>query len=166
MAVPSNVTKAVGLALLVGLAVFHGSASAHDADGIQVLEAWAKASLAGTTNGAAYVTLSNRGAEDDRIVGAESPVAATAELHAHVTVDGVMKMRPLVAVDLPEDATAKMAPGGLHVMLIGLTEPLTEGATFPLTLILEHAGPVHAEVTVLAPNAKGAGHGKMKMQSE
>lgn len=158
--------------------------------GIKVVDAWAKASLAGTTNGAAFVTVSNGTDKADRIVGAESPVAAKTELHTHLMNDGVMKMRPVEAVDLPAGETAKMEPGGLHVMLLGLTEPLTEGATFPVTLILENAGPIQAEVTVKAANAMGGthggkmhgsghdgmdkdgmdkdagGHGKMKMQTD
>lgn len=172
-------------AVLFAVAVMHLSllvslpASAHDGPhGIEVVDAWAKASLAGTTNGAAFVTLSNRSGEGDRIVGAESPVAAKVELHTHMMNDGVMKMRPVAAIDLAAGETAKMEPGGLHVMLLGLTEPLTEGASFPLTLILERSGRVQVEVMVKASNAMGAGHGhgekdkdagghgKMKMQTE
>ena len=138
----------------------------HKSQGIEVVDAWAKASLAGTTNGAAFVTLSNQSGEVDRIVAAETPVAAKAELHTHLMDDGVMKMRPLAAVELEPGETAAMAPGGLHVMLLGMTEPLKEGMSFPLTLILERSGPIHVDAMVKAANAIGAGHGKMKMQTD
>lgn len=154
------------LVFSICVAGYGGPARAQNGDGIVVLEAWAKASLAGTKNGAAYVTVVNKGGPDDLIVGVESPVADAVELHAHIMEGEVMKMRSLKAVDLPTDATAKMGPGGLHVMLIGLRAPLEEGSSFPLTLILEKGGRVEAEVMVMAPNATGGGHDKMKMQSE
>jgi copper(I)-binding protein len=169
-------------AVLFAVAVMHLSlpALAHDeshkSQGIKVVDAWAKASLAGTTNGAAFVTLSNQSGEADRIVAAETSVAAKAKLHTHLMDDGIMRMRPLAAVELESGETATMAPGGLHVMLLGLTEPLKESKSFPLTLFLERSGPVHVEVMVKAANAigadhdamdkDGAGHGKMKMQTD
>ena len=74
-----------------------------------------------------------------------------------VTIDaqGVGRMVPVQAVDVPSGAEAKLAPGGLHVMLIGLKQPLKEGQTFPLTLNFEHAGPVTVEVAI----EKSASHG-------
>jgi copper(I)-binding protein len=157
-------TIRIAAALFVA-AVMHSSlpALAHDDHGIKVVDAWAKASLAGTTNGAAFVTLSNESGQPDRIVAAESPVAAKVELHTHMMDDGVMKMRPVAAIDLAAGETMTMEPGGLHVMLLGLTAPLAEGASFPLTLILERSGSIHVEVAVKAANAMGAGHGGMKM---
>ncbi|MDA0701674.1 MAG: copper chaperone PCu(A)C [Proteobacteria bacterium] len=149
-------------AVLFAAAVMHLSSHAladDNAQGIKVVDVWANASLAGTTNGAAFITLSNRGDKADRIVGVESPVAAKAELHTHMMDDGVAKMRPAAAVDLPAGETAIMEPGGLHVMLLGLTEPLKEGESFPLTLILERSGPIQVEVIVKASNAMGASHG-------
>jgi periplasmic copper chaperone A len=153
------------VAVLFAAAVMHLSlpALAHDEShkdqDIKVVDAWAKASLAGTTNGAAFVTLSNQSGEADRIVGAETPIAAKAELHTHMMDNGVAKMRPVAAVDLAAGETATMEPGGLHVMLLGLTEPLTEGMSFPVTLILERSGPIQVEVMVKVANAMGAGHG-------
>jgi copper(I)-binding protein len=63
-----------------------------------------------------------------------------------------MKMRPPVdAIEVEPGAPAVLAPGGLHVMLMGLTVPLAEGASFPLTLTFATAGPVTVRVAVRKP---------------
>jgi len=85
-------------------------------------------------NGAAYFRVENGGSESVRIVGASSPVADRAELHTHEMDGGVMKMRHVRVVEVPAKGTASFAPGGLHVMLIGLKKPLVAGESFPLIL--------------------------------
>lgn len=72
--------------------------------------------------------------------------------------DGVMRMRQLEGgVPLPAGETVKLEPGGLHVMLIGLKQPLTEGQTLPLTLTFEEAGTLEVELAIEEREA-GAGH--------
>lgn len=86
---------------------------------------------------AAYMTLSNSGDDDLAIVHAESPVAGTVELHEHrQDAAGVMRMRQVTALPLPAGGSLAMEPGGLHLMLIGLHQPLTEGESVPVTLHL------------------------------
>ncbi len=71
-----------------------------------------------------------------------------------MTMDGmVMKMRQLDMLAVKAGETVKLAPGGLHIMLIRLKEPLREGMSVPLTLVFEKAG----EVSVEAP-VRAAGH--------
>jgi copper(I)-binding protein len=57
-------------------------------------------------------------------------------------------MRPLAAMDIPAGQTATPGPGGMHIMLLGLTRPLREGESFPLTLSFEHAGPRQVTVAI------------------
>jgi copper(I)-binding protein len=98
---------------------------------------------------AAYMTIENPGPADDRLVAARSDVAARVELHTHVLEDGIAKMRALAeGVATPAGASVAFAPGGLHVMLMGLSQPLTPGARFPLTLVFERAGELTVEVEV------------------
>jgi copper(I)-binding protein len=74
--------------------------------------------------------------EDDGLLGVETPVADTAEIHT-VSMDGdVMRMRPVPEVPVPAGGEAVLRPGGYHVMLIGVRGPLEEGDTVPLTLRL------------------------------
>ncbi len=119
-------------ALAAALAAILASAAAPAAE-IVVENAWARASAGPARNGAAYVTLFNRGA-DIALTGVETPAAGRAELHVHVLDGDVARMRPVPSVALPAHERVAFAPGGLHVMLRDLRAPLEEGAIFPLTL--------------------------------
>jgi hypothetical protein len=99
------------------------------------------------TNGVVYLTLKNDGSVDERLISASSDVAMTAELHTVNMVDGVMQMRQAVdGIELPAGETVRFEPGGLHIMLIGLTRALEPGDEFSVSLTFEHA----AELTVRA----------------
>ncbi|ABS62980.1 protein of unknown function DUF461 [Parvibaculum lavamentivorans DS-1] len=120
--------------------------------GIRVSDPWARASV--TASGAAYFTIENSGNEDDILVAVRSDAAETVEMHT-MTMDGmVMKMRKLSELPVKAGETVKFAPGGLHIMLIRLKEPLREGMSVSMTLTFEKAGEVHVTAPVQA-----AGHG-------
>jgi hypothetical protein len=151
--------KAIVLILAVTLTGL-GTALAVDmkAGPIVVSDAWARASAtAAMKTGAAFAVLANQGAEMDRLVAAESPVAERVELHTHTMDGGVMKMRQVEAIEVHPGSPTLMQPGGLHVMFIGLRAPLKEGSTIPLTLVFEKAGRIEATAHVLAPGAMGKG---------
>ena len=118
---------------------------------------WARAAGA-NTNGTGYMTLRNSGAQPDRLVAASTPIARTVELHTHIRDGEVMRMRPVADIPLPAGRTVHLRPGGLHVMLIGLTEPLRQGATVPLTLRFERAGEVTVQLEIQAAGARGHTH--------
>ena len=138
-------------------------AAAHAADykvgDISISEAHARPTVASQPSGAAYVTLENRGAAADRLVGLSSPVAESAAIHT-MTMDGdVMRMREAGALPLAPAATIEMKPGaGYHIMLIGLKKPLLAGDTFALTLNFEKAGRIEVSVAVGSKDAKPARH--------
>lgn len=145
----------LGLALAPGLiADTAGQETARSGD-LVAEGAWARATPGLAETGAAYVTVSNRGSEPGRLVAAATPVAERAELHTHLTEDGVMKMRPVDAVEIAPGQRAVFAPGGLHIMLFGLTVPLKEGDRFPLTLTFEKGGSVTVDVVVRSLGATG-----------
>lgn len=116
----------------------------------------ARASIGVAPNSAAYMTIKTMGAAD-RLIRAASPAAETVELHTTVMQDGVMKMMTVDGIEVAPDAPAELAPGGLHVMLIGLVAPLKEGTTIPVTLVFEKAGEITLDVPV-SKDVKG-GHG-------
>lgn len=124
---------------------------------VNVTQPWARATPAPGGAGAAFMTITNTGDSADTLVKAATPVANVAELHTHTMEGGVMRMTAVPAVEVPASGAATLAPGGLHVMLIGLKAPLTEGSSFPLTLTFAHAGEVTVTVPVLAPGAMGPG---------
>ena len=78
-----------------------------------------------------------------------SLIAERAELHVSAMVGGVMTMKPLETVEIERNATVTFAPGGRHVMLIGLQRPIKAGDKIPLTLTFEKSGPVQTTVPVL-----------------
>jgi copper(I)-binding protein len=122
---------------------------------LEIKAPWARSTPGHAENGAAYLTIVSPTA--DRLTAASSPVAKTVELHTMSMEGGVMKMRPLAAIDIPAGRTVTLSPGGMHIMLLGLTRPLREGQSFPLTLSFDNAGPRQVTVAIEKVGAKGPG---------
>lgn len=135
------------------------SAFAQAAPSIDVTHAWARATAAAGENGAVYMMISNHGTADDRLMGASTTVAAKTELHITLNENGVMKMRPIADVAVKAGGSAEFKPGGMHVMLLGLKQPLKAGDSFPLTLSFEKAGAV--KIMVMVEKAGAAAPGSM-----
>ncbi|WP_296258745.1 MULTISPECIES: copper chaperone PCu(A)C [unclassified Pseudomonas] len=100
---------------------------------------------------AAYFIISNKRPQADRLISVDSPIAGAAQLHEHVTKEGLMKMQQVETVDVPAGGTVTFAPMAYHVMLLDLKDRsrLTTGQTFPLTLHFEKAGDLTVQVMVL-----------------
>lgn len=122
--------------------------------GVVVEEVWSRAQIAGR-NGVVYLTLTAKGSAD-RLTGASSPLADRVELHESSMDQGVMKMREVPALVIPAGAKVTLAPGGLHIMLVGLRRALNEGDAVPLRLVFEKTGAV--EVTAHVTKAGAAAH--------
>ncbi len=127
------------------------------ASSITVDAAWARATPAGAKTGVVYLTLANHGADADRLVGASTPVAEKAQFHTEFEEKGVMKMRPLAAIEVKPHEKTVLKPNGMHLMLIGLKQPLKEGENFPLTLEFTHAGTMVVPIKVTKPGAMDMG---------
>lgn len=120
---------------------------------------WARPTPPSAKNGALYMEIRNNGAQADTLTGVKTALAPTVELHATLNEDGVMKMRRVEnGVEVPAGGAVKFEPGGLHVMLVGLTEPLKEGARYPVTLMFQKAGEIAAEIAVEKGPASGGHH--------
>ena len=109
--------------------------------------------------GGGFLTITNGGDEDDRLVAASSPIAGRVEIH-EMKMDGdVMRMRPLAdGLPIPAGQTVVLKPGGYHLMLMELTDALTEGDSFELSLTFEKAGEVTVTVDI-GPRGMGGAHG-------
>lgn len=149
--------KSAATALFLLLAPLPAFAAEGASGGVTV-KAWARATPEGAKVGAAYGEISAK--EDDKLVAASSPAAATVEIHTHVHEDGVMKMRRLDALEVKGGETVKLQPGGHHIMLMGLKEPLKDGGSLDLTLTFEKAGAVSVKAPILPVGSKGpeSGH--------
>jgi len=124
---------------------------------IQIVDAWARATPPGVENGAVYCKIQNRGGAD-RLVGARSSAARTVEIHESVARDGVVEMHRVDALPLDPGASVDLAPGGTHVMLVGLAAPLVAGAKIELSIVFATAGVVTVEVPVVDARAPPAAH--------
>ena len=122
---------------------------------LEVDAAWARASIGTSRPGAAYFTVRNLGDEADRLTGLSSPVSAMPMLHETTLSEGVSRMAHVEAAEIPAGGELTLESGGMHVMLMELTTPLKEGATFPLTLTFESGGEITVEVPVFGPGATG-----------
>lgn len=126
---------------------------------LQAVQPWSRPAAAGG-NGAGYLTLVNRGKAADALVGAESPAAQKVEMHASSMAGGVMKMSAEARVPLPAGGQVAFAPGGRHLMLIGLKKPLKSGDKVPATLKFASGQQLKVDfvVSAAAPAAAHAGH--------
>jgi hypothetical protein len=121
------------------------------AQGLAVTDAWARGGFTKGGAGAAYAMVKNPGKAADKLIGAKSSAADVVELHTHVLQGQVMSMRKVDSIPVPAGGTVDLVPGGYHVMLMGLKQPLADGAKVPLTLVFEKAGEIKIEVTVRQP---------------
>ena len=137
--------RAAGVAALLGGWAAAVSAAAGD---LAIEEAWARASIGGSKVSAVYLAITNRGDTEDRLVGATTGRAGHTMLHRSLVEDGVMKMRHVDAVRIPPGASVRLDPGGLHVMLGGVSTPLGIGEEIAVTLTFEQAGEVVVAVPV------------------
>ncbi|MFI4987185.1 MAG: copper chaperone PCu(A)C [Alphaproteobacteria bacterium] len=146
---------------LAGTALAQSGSAPSPTPSITVVAPWARATPAGARNGAAYMTIENKGKEADRLLAVTTPIAKMAEMHRTENAGGVMKMLPVDAVDLAAGGQAVFKPGGYHVMLMDLKQPLAEGQSFPMTLSFEKAGRIEVSVKVEKLGASGSGMNAM-----
>ncbi len=105
--------------------------------GVVATGAWARTSPASAEAGAAYMTLTNTTDTDVELIGAAVPasVAATAEVHeTSMAESGMMGMKRVASVTVPANGSVELAPGGYHIMILQLAEPLVAGEDIPITL--------------------------------
>jgi hypothetical protein len=151
--------RVVFIVLVFALSGFAGTpwAGAHvyESGPLIVSHPWARASAPTARNGAAYLKIESAPGSKDRLLGARSPVAETVEVHETTIIDGIARMRRVPEIGITPDQPVDLAPGGMHMMLMGLKSPLKEGDMFPLVLTFEKAGDVAVDVVIESPGAMG-----------
>jgi len=115
---------------------------------VSVEDAWARPVPAAGGNGAIFFQLVNTGNEADQLVGGETPAAGTVEVHQTKMEEGVMKMEHISGLEVPAKGEVVLKPGGYHVMLIDVNQPLAPGDTLPITLRFEKSGEMKMDVEV------------------
>ncbi len=129
--------------------------------GMHVHDVYARSNGKEGGSGAVFLMIHNNTETDDRLIAVSAPVAKKVELHTHTeSADGVMQMMEIEGgIALPAGEMHALARGGDHVMLMGLTQALADGDSFPLTLTFEQAGDVTVEAVV--DNARKPEQGMM-----
>jgi copper(I)-binding protein len=135
----SRLLACVGLLLCIAAAPL----AEERAGAVRILAAWARATPGPTA--AVYLDLRNEGDAPDWLIAAASPLAERIELHEHRSDGGMMSMGEISAVELPPGEAVQLRPGGIHLMLFGLLQPLRPGDRLALTLNFEQAGAVTVE---------------------
>lgn len=133
---------------------------------VTVKDAWVRATVPQQKATGAFMQL--QAGKDSKLVSASSPVTPVVEVHEMVMQDNVMKMRQVPGIDLPAGKTVELKPGGYHVMLMDLKQPVKEGDVVPITLVVEgkdgkrESVEVKASVRALAAGNQPASSGPHK----
>ena len=131
---------------------------------LKISAPWARATPKGASVGGGYMKITNTGTTADRLVGGSTGIANQFEIHEMSMDNGVMKMRPVAnGLEIEPGQTVTLAPGGYHVMLMGLKDQLKQGDHFKATLEFAKAGKVDVDfmvegIATQSPPAAGAGH--------
>jgi copper(I)-binding protein len=143
-------------ALLAALFAAPARAEEIKAGDLVITQAWSRATPGGAKIGGGYLTIENKGSAPDRLVGGSGDIAGKVEVHEMAVKDGVMTMRPLdKGLVIEPGKTVKLAPGGSHLMLFDLKNPLKQGDKVPITLEFEKAGKVKLSLDVQGLGAQG-----------
>jgi copper(I)-binding protein len=150
------------VALLACLLAAPAQAQEVKAGDLVISQAWSRATPGGAKIAGGYLTIENKGTAPDRLISGAGDVAGKVEIHEMAMNNGVMTMRPLdKGLAIEPGKTVKLAPGGFHLMLMDLKNPLKQGDKVPLVLVFEKAGKVNLSLDVQGVGAQapgGAGH--------
>jgi copper(I)-binding protein len=133
-----------------------------------ISQAWTRATPNGAKVAGGYLTIENKGAAPDRLVGGSGEIAGKVEVHEMSVNNGVMTMRPLdKGLAIEPGKTVKLAPGGYHLMMFDLKGQLKQGDKVPVTLEFEKAGKVTLSLDVqgVGAQAPAGGSGDHMMNS-
>lgn len=129
---------------------------------ISIVEPWAAATPNGATVAAGYLVVNNPTADSDTLVSVASPRATRVEMHEMKMEGDMMRMRAVETLEAPAGGALVLAPGGYHLMFIGIDAPFVEGQETPVTLTFAKAGAINVVLPVrdrLKAKADGGGHG-------
>lgn len=144
---------ALAAAILIATPAFAHNGVIH-LGAIEISLPFTRATLPNAPVGGGFLTIENTGTEADRLVSASSAVAEKTQIHEMAMQGDVMKMRELVdGVEVPAGETIVLAPGGFHIMFIGLKQAFVEGEMVAVTLTFEKAGSVEVLLPVEATAA-------------
>ena len=147
------------IAQLFALALgFAAPAHVQPPAGLEVAQAWSRPAVAGGVGGG-YMVLVNHGKAADALVRIDSPAAREVQVHHSRMVDGMASMAPVTRLSVPAGGSVTFAPGGYHLMFVGLKRALNPGDTLPATLTFASGAKLQASFKVqVSPPAAAHNH--------
>jgi copper(I)-binding protein len=121
---------------------------------LAIMHAWSRATAPGSPAASAYLTIENRGTSAARLTSARSPAAREVAVHA-TRLEGAMAGMHAASLIVPAHGQVQLTPGGMHLMLMGLSAPLVAGSHIELSLTFEPGGVIAVTVPVLAADSAG-----------
>ena len=144
------------LTVLAAGLLFSAGVLAGAADNVSVQDPYVRLAPPNAAATGAFMVIRNTGDKDVKVVKADNPVSKATELHTHLNEGGVMKMRPVPAIEIKAKGEAVLRPGGLHVMMIDLKAPIKEGDSVPITLTFDDGSSKQVDAKVLRATAAPA----------
>lgn len=146
-------------ALFLGLIASHAHAQPAEPQHIHLSDAYIRAMPPNAPVAGGYVTITNDGPQDDRLIGASSPRAGEVQIHEMTMNGDVMKMRELPdGLAIPAGQSVSLTPGGYHLMFLKVTEPFAEGDSVPATMVFQNAGRIELPIEVRPMRPATASH--------
>ena len=143
------------LSLLAAGLMLSAGVLAGAADNITVQDPYVRLAPPNAPATGAFMVIKNTGDKDVKVLKADNPASRVTELHTHLNENGVMKMRPVPAIEVKAKGQAVLQPGGLHVMMIDLKAPMKEGDVVPITLSFDDGSSKQVDAKVVRPMAAG-----------
>jgi len=138
----------VTLSIILFSNVIHAHSSKNE--NIAFTDPWIRLLPPTVMHTAAYVTINNSSNKPDTLLSVTSPVISSLSVHQTKNVDGMMKMLSADNLQIPAKGKIDLAPGGYHIMLMGLQNSLVENQEITMTFEFENAG----EIEVVFPVVK------------
>lgn len=138
----------VAFAIAAGTLIAAAHAEA-DKGNVDIKNAWVRSTVPGQMGTGAFMKLTARAGT--QLVGVSSSVAGVSEVHEMRMVGDIMKMRAVPVLDLPAGKPIEFKPGGYHVMLMDLKQPLVKNSKVPLTLLFKNAKGVQSKIELSVP---------------
>ena len=112
----------------------------------------------GVPNTAAYFSIQNSTDTSHTLSGVSADFATKAEIHNHIMVDDMMRMQQQSEVVIPPGESVHFSPGGLHIMLFGLKQPLIEGQSVTFSLQTKDGDSISITANVARPKPSAHSH--------
>ena len=147
------------LALAVAVLAVPAAAQDYRVGTLEIGHPWTRATPSTAPTAGGFLTVTNKGTTPDKLISAKSAAAETVQIHTMKMEGNVMRMREQDGgLEIAPGATVTLAPGHLHLMMMGLKGPLKQGEKVPVTLVFEKAGSIDVELAVMAMGASAPQH--------